>query len=99
MRRSPFFSSGTAVTAKVCSVALTSSWSFLNFDVENHFSAHLAEATQAIGDAHESIFIHCGNIARVIPAIAEHLSGFVGPIQIALHHVGSANQQQSCFTL
>src|ERR1043166_7194896 len=66
-----------------------------DFDVRNHFAADLAEAAHAIGDADEAVFVDGGDVAGVIPAVAQDFGGFFGLVQVALHDVGAADQQQT----
>src|ERR1019366_10039793 len=66
-----------------------------DLDMANHFSANLAEPGQAIGNPDESILIHRSNVARVIPATTENLSSLFRTLQISLHDIWAAHQQQS----
>src|SRR5262245_7813781 len=66
-----------------------------DLDVRDHFAANLAEAAHAVGDAYETVFVNGGDVASVVPAVAENFSGFFRLVQIALHYVGSAYQKQA----
>ena len=67
----------------------------LDFEVRHHFASDLAEAAQAIGDADEAILLERGNIAGAIPAVAQDFARFFRRVQVALHHIRTAHQQQT----
>jgi hypothetical protein len=45
----------------------------LHLEVRHHFAAQLAEATQAVGDLQEAILVERGDVAGLIPALAQDL--------------------------
>jgi len=68
---------------------------FFDSNVGNHFAADFAEATKAIGDTQEAVFIDGGDIAGVVPAAAKNFCRFFRTIQIANHDIGPANKKQA----
>src|SRR5579862_39416 len=68
---------------------------FFHLDVRNHFAADLAEAAQAIGDADEAIFINGGDVAGVVPAVVQNFGGFFRLVEVALHDVGTSDEEQT----
>ena len=66
-----------------------------DLDMRHHFAADFAEAAEPVGDADESIFIHGCDVAGVIPTIAQHFGGLFRTTKIALHYVGTADEQET----
>src|SRR5262249_47467592 len=68
---------------------------FFDLDMRDHFSPDLSEAAPAVGDAYENVPVNGGDVAGVVPAVTQNFRGFFRLVQIALHHVRSANQKQT----
>jgi hypothetical protein len=67
----------------------------LDLDVRNHLAADLAEPAQPVGDADEAVFVHRRDVAGVVPAVDQDLGGLLGAVQVTLHHVRAADQEQA----
>ena len=50
---------------------------FLHLDVRHHFAADFAEAAQTVGDLQKAILVHRRDVAGDVPAVAQHLGGFL----------------------
>ena len=68
---------------------------FLDAAVWHHFTADFAETAQPVGDGEESVLVAHGHVASHVPAVAQRIRGFLRTVQIALHYIGSANQQHA----
>src|SRR5207247_7077678 len=66
-----------------------------HLDVRNHLAADFAEPAQAVSDADEPVFIDGGDVARVVPAVLQDLSRLFRLLQVPLHDVGPADEQQT----
>ncbi len=94
--RSPFFSSGTPATTKVCSVAPASSCSFSSTLMCGTISPPIL-----LNRLRRSVICRkpSSSMAAMspvhIPAVAQHFGGFFRLAQIALHHVRPAHEQQT----
>ena len=66
-----------------------------DLDVRHHFAADFAETTETVSDGEETVFVLGSDVAGDIPAVLQDVGGFFRFAEIALHHVWSANEQQS----
>ena len=62
---------------------------------QTEVAADFAESTQAINDFEKAIFIHGGNVAGDVPTIVQDCRGLFRHAEIALHQIGSSDEQQS----
>src|SRR5713226_6925832 len=57
----------------------------LDFDVRHHLAPDFAETAQPVGNSQEAVFVHPGDVAGVVPAVAENVGGFFRLVEVAAH--------------
>src|SRR5215472_9786463 len=66
-----------------------------NLHMRHHFAPNFAKAAEAVSDGEEAVLILRGDIAGDVPAVAQHLFGFLRLAEITLHNVRPAHDQES----
>src|ERR1700730_9811355 len=96
IRRSPFFSSGTAVTTNICSLAPASSWSFSSTLMWGTISPPilLKRLSRSVTRRKPSSSTAAMSPVLYQPSRSTSAVSFRA-IQIALHHVGAADEQKA----
>ena len=65
----------------------------LNREMRHHLAADLGKPALAARDRDESLVIQPSDVAGAVPAVADHAGGEIGPVEIALHHIGPGDPQ------
>ena len=58
-------------------------------------AADLAETRETTGDGQEAFLVQEAHVTRRVPAVAKHLRGQFGFVEITFHDVGAADEHQT----
>ena len=65
----------------------------LNREMWHHLAADLGKPALAARNRDESLAIQPSDVAGAVPAVADHSCGEIGPVEIALHDIGTSDPQ------